>query len=61
MSASSVRRVAKKGLRCMLGLHDYVRAHAPDERFQGPNHQVCRRCGKRTDLQIHLLGGGAQY
>jgi hypothetical protein len=37
-------------LRCRLGLHSYVRRHPDDERLQGPGQQVCRRCGKRRDL-----------
>jgi hypothetical protein len=40
---STVRRP----LTCRIGLHRYVQRHPDDERLRGPDHQVCRRCGKR--------------
>ncbi len=39
-------RTARKSLLCRLGVHAFVRAHSDDERLRGPDHQVCRRCGK---------------
>ncbi|MGY1753366.1 hypothetical protein [Blastococcus sp. SYSU D01042] len=36
-------------VRCLLGLHSWVRRHPPDERYEGPDHLVCRRCGKQDD------------
>jgi hypothetical protein len=33
-------------LRCRVGLHAWVRRHPPGERYEGPDHLVCRRCGK---------------
>jgi len=49
-------------MRCVLGLHPYVREHPADERLQGPDKQVCRLCGKRRDAGSPVppaaLGGG---
>jgi hypothetical protein len=46
-------RTDRKPLSCRLGLHAFVRAHSDDERLRGPDHQVCRRCGKRRQ---HVTG-----
>ncbi|MGY1731609.1 hypothetical protein ACI798_08805 [Geodermatophilus sp. SYSU D01045] len=35
-----------KPLTCLVGLHDWTRRHPPDERYEGPDQQVCRRCGR---------------
>jgi len=51
-----------------MGLHSYVRdsyvrAHPADERYEGPDQQVCRLCGKRrgtsSDIPPAGLTGGA--
>jgi len=55
----SVPGMARKPWRCPLGPHAYVRAHPEDERSQGPNKQVCRRCGKRTTLAPNILPGAS--
>jgi hypothetical protein len=51
-----------KPLRCKLGLHSYVQSHPADERLQGPDHQVCRVCGRQRngmpDVPPGFLGGG---
>jgi hypothetical protein len=43
-------------------MHSYVRAHPADERLQGPDERVCRRCGKRGQDLLGIpsatLGGG---
>ena len=61
--------MASKQLRCRMGLHSYVRAHRyvrahpVDERYEGPDQQVCRLCGKRrgksSDIPPAGLTGGA--
>jgi hypothetical protein len=55
--------MASKQLRCRMGLHSYVRAHPADERYEGPDQQVCRLCGKRrgtsSDIPPAGLTGGA--
>ncbi|SNS11660.1 hypothetical protein SAMN04488107_1445 [Geodermatophilus saharensis] len=38
----------RRSLRCLLGIHDWVRRHPPDERYEGPDRRVCRRCGRQT-------------
>lgn len=43
---------------CHLGIHAYVHAHPVDERWHGPNHQVCRRCGKRRELGFSRIPPG---
>jgi hypothetical protein len=42
--------MAGRDLRCLVGLHSYVRQHPAGERLAGPARQVCRRCGKNRDL-----------
>lgn len=55
---------SRRGLRCRLGLHSWVRRHPPGERYEGPERLVCRRCGRQTgppDIPpgfFHGLGGG---
>jgi hypothetical protein len=39
-----------------MGLHSYVRAHPADERYEGPDQQVCRLCGKGRDVVGHPTG-----
>jgi hypothetical protein len=49
-------------MRCRLGLHAWVRRHPPNERYKGPDNQVCRLCGKQRGDQdlppIVFTGGG---
>ena len=51
-------------VRCRLGLHAWVQRHPPEERVEGPDHQVCRSCGKERDrgsaldLPPGFLSGG---
>ncbi|MGY1632697.1 hypothetical protein ACI784_13425 [Geodermatophilus sp. SYSU D01186] len=42
--------MATKPLRCRFGFHAYVRRHPPGERAEGPDHQVCRSCGRQRHL-----------
>jgi hypothetical protein len=39
---------SRRSVRCLLGRHAWVRRHPPGERYEGPDHMVCRRCGKET-------------
>ncbi|NYJ08889.1 hypothetical protein [Petropleomorpha daqingensis] len=50
-----------KDVRCRLGIHSWVRRHPPDERYEGPDQKVCRRCGKQTrpaDVPPGVFGPG---
>ena len=49
----------RRPLPCRLGLHAYVQRHREDERLRGPDHQVCRRCGKRRDIDTTIIPPGA--
>lgn len=49
---------ARKPLRCRLGLHAYVQRRPEDERLRGPDHQVCRRCGKHRDIDSTIIPPG---
>ncbi|RFU20863.1 hypothetical protein [Geodermatophilus marinus] len=55
--------MTRKPLRCRFGLHSYVQRHPDGERPAGPDHRICRRCGKHTDVPFGNvpgmgLGGG---
>ena len=52
---ASDARTARRPLRCRLGFHAYVQRRPEDERLRGPDHKVCRRCGKRRDLEIDSI------
>jgi hypothetical protein len=41
--------MATRSVRCRLGLHAWVQRRAPEERVEGPDHQVCRVCGKERE------------
>lgn len=47
MCSDSVPSMIRKDVRCLLGVHAWVRRHPIDERYEGPDHLVCRRCGKQ--------------
>jgi hypothetical protein len=51
-------RTARTPLLCRLGIHAFVRAHADDERLRGPDHQVCRRCGKQRQRATTVVPPG---
>jgi hypothetical protein len=50
--------MASKPLRCRLGFHDYVRRHQEQGQRGTPERQVCRRCGRETEigLPVSILG-----
>lgn len=54
--------MATEPIRCRRGLHSYVTRHPVGERLDGPDHEVCRRCGKEqgsvVDVPPGFLGGG---
>jgi hypothetical protein len=55
---ASDARATRKPLLCRLGLHAYVQRHPDDERLRGPDHQVCRRCGRHRDTDTTVVPPG---
>ncbi|PWW22462.1 hypothetical protein JD79_01615 [Geodermatophilus normandii] len=51
-------RTAHRPLLCRIGLHAYVQRRPDDERLRGPDHKVCRRCGKRSDIVNTIVPPG---
>jgi hypothetical protein len=51
-------RTTPKPLLCRLALHSYVQRHPEDERLRGPDHQVCRRCGRQRDIGTTIIPPG---
>ncbi|MCZ2860153.1 hypothetical protein [Blastococcus sp. VKM Ac-2987] len=47
-----------KPLRCHLGLHSWLSRHPADERYDGPDQKVCRRCGKERGLPFGVVPPG---
>ncbi|MGY1609026.1 MULTISPECIES: hypothetical protein [unclassified Geodermatophilus] len=45
-------------LSCRLGFHAYVQRHPEDERLRGPDHEICRRCGREHDIQSTVFPPG---
>ncbi|SNS02743.1 hypothetical protein SAMN04488107_0921 [Geodermatophilus saharensis] len=52
--ASTVR----KPLSCRLGFHAYVQRRPEDERLRGPDHKICRRCGRHQDIDTTIIPPG---
>ncbi|MGY1771293.1 hypothetical protein [Blastococcus sp. SYSU D00813] len=42
--------MSSKPLRCRLGFHSYVQRRPDDERSHGPDHKICRLCGKHSGV-----------
>jgi hypothetical protein len=51
-------RTTRKPLLCRIGVHAYVQRRPEDERLRGPDHQVCRRCGKHRDVDTTVVPPG---
>jgi hypothetical protein len=49
--------MAGESLRCVIGMHTFVREHLSDECLQGPDKQVCRPCGEHRDVQLSVAPG----
>ena len=52
--------MAARPIRCVLGLHSYVREHPRDERPSLASGEVCRLCGKHRGapgIPPAVLGG----
>ncbi len=48
----------RKPLLCRVGIHAYVRRRPDEERLRGPDHQVCRRCGKQRQRATTVVPPG---
>jgi hypothetical protein len=48
----------REHVRCLMGLSARVRRHAPDERYEGPDGEVCRllRDGQRRRDVVTIPG-----
>jgi len=50
--------VTGKPPRCHPGLHSWVPRHPADERYNGPDQKVCRRCGKERGVPFGDVPSG---
>ena len=55
---ASDARATRKPLLCRIGVHAYVQRHPEDERLRGPDRKVCRRCGRRQDVDTTVIPPG---
>jgi hypothetical protein len=51
-------RAMRKSWKCLLGWHAYVRDRPPRGRVASPNQQVCRRCGKKRNIDALIWPSG---